>query len=31
MRQAPNMRHPSCGQTKCWNLVVTTWPASFRH
>jgi len=26
----PTMRHPRCGQSKCWNLVVTTWPASFR-
>jgi hypothetical protein len=25
----PNMRHPSCGQSKRWN-VVTTWTTSFR-
>ena len=30
MRQFPTMTHPSCGQRKCWNLVVTTWTASFR-
>jgi hypothetical protein len=30
MRKVSNMRHPSCGQSKCWNLVVTMWPASFR-
>jgi hypothetical protein len=30
MKSFPNMRRPSCGQSKCLNLVVTTWPASFR-
>jgi len=30
MKQFPNMRHPSGGQSKCWNLVVIMWPASFR-
>ena len=30
MRYFPYMRHPSCGQSKCWNLVVTTWTASFK-
>jgi hypothetical protein len=24
------MRHPSCGQRKCWNLMITMCTASFR-